>query len=192
MRWPGVLLRLVVLTGLGPAQQDVTLWITLGDADQLVEVDPYTFQEIRRITVDPKPHGLAISDDGSPVYLASDRTGNFQVVDARTGRIAGQIHLGDDPNQMALTRDGRLAFVPMREHAVAVVQIEPLRLLKKIPMDKGPHDSYSSADGSRVFVGAQFGGSIAVIDPVKQELLIPSRPRTAFVPWRSRRAAVTG
>jgi DNA-binding beta-propeller fold protein YncE len=169
-----LLLSLVALAGLAPAQNDVTLWITLGDSDQLVEVDPYTFKEVRRITVDPKPHGLAVSDDGSRVYLASDRTGNFQVVDARTGRIAGQIHLGDDPNQMALTRDGRLAFVPMRgEHAVAVVQLEPLKLLKKIPMDKGPHDSYTSADGSRIFVGAQFGRSIAVIDPVKQELLYP-------------------
>jgi DNA-binding beta-propeller fold protein YncE len=154
------------------AQTDVTLWITLGDADQLVEVDPYTFKEIRRITVDPKPHGLAISADGSKVFLASDRTGNFQVVDARRGVIAEQIPLGKDPNQMTLTRDERLAYVPMRgEDAIAVVQLQPLRLLKKIPMDKGPHDSYTSADGSRVFVGAQYGRSIAVVDPAKQSLL---------------------
>jgi DNA-binding beta-propeller fold protein YncE len=169
-----VLATLVValIAAVPAAQTDVTLWVTLGDADQLVEVDPYTFTEVRRITVDPKPHGLAISADGSKVYLASDRTGNFQVVDVRRGVVAEEIPIGKDPNQMTLTRDERFAYVPMRgEDAIAVVQLQPLRLVKKIPMDKGPHDSYTSADGSRVFVGAQYGRSIAVVDPAKQALL---------------------
>lgn len=152
--------------------QDVTLWITLGDIDQLIEADAYTFKEIRRITVDARPHGLAFSQDGSKVYLASDRTGNFQVVDVRKGAVVEQINIGKDPNQMAITKDGRLAYVPMRgEDSVAVVQLSPLKLLKKIPMDKGPHDAYVTADGGRIVVGAQFGRSLAVIDPVKQELL---------------------
>jgi DNA-binding beta-propeller fold protein YncE len=152
--------------------RDVTLWVTLGDIDQLVEVDAYAFKEIRRITVDPKPHGLAASADGSKLYLASDRTGNFQVVDARRGVVAEQIKLGTDPNQMALTRDGRFAYVPMRgEDSVAVVQLSPLALIKKIPMDKGPHDAYTAANGRRVYVGAQFGRSIGVFDPDSQSLV---------------------
>jgi YVTN family beta-propeller protein len=154
------------------AQNDVTLWITLGDTDQLVEADAYTFKEIRRITVDPKLHGLAFSADGSKVYLSSDRTGNFQIVDVRKGAVVNQINIGKDPNQMALTKDGRFAYVPMRgEDAVAVVQLDPLKLIKKIPMDKGPHDAYASTDGTRIYVGAQFGRSVAVIDPAKQALI---------------------
>jgi len=103
------------------AQDEATLWVTLGDSDQLVEVDPYTFKEVRRITVDPKVHGLAVSADGSKIYIASDRTGRFQVIDARRGVIAEQIDLGKDPNQLTLTRDGRFAYVPMRgEDTVAV------------------------------------------------------------------------
>jgi YVTN family beta-propeller protein len=150
-----------------------TLWITLGDSDQLVEADPYTFKEIRRIKVDPKLHGLGFSPDGSKVYLASDRTGNFQVVDARKGAVVDQIHVGKDPNQMAITKDGRFAYLPMRgEDSIAVVQLEPsLKLLKKIPFDKGPHDAYTSHDGTRAFVGAQFGRSIAVVDTGKQDVL---------------------
>jgi DNA-binding beta-propeller fold protein YncE len=152
--------------------RDVTLWVTLGDIDQLVEVDPYRFKEIRRITVDPKPHGLAASADGSKVYLASDRTGNFQVVDVRRGVVAEQIKLGTDPNQMTLTRDGRFAYVPMRgEDSVAIVQLQPLSLIKKIPMDKGPHDAYTAANGRRIYVGAQFGRSIGVFDPDSQSLV---------------------
>jgi hypothetical protein len=79
---------LVVLSSLAlPAQERAaTLWVTLGDSDQLVEIDAYTFKEIRRITTDPRPHGLATSPDGSKVYIGSDRTGNFQVIDAAPAR----------------------------------------------------------------------------------------------------------
>ena len=152
--------------------RDVTLWVTLGDSDQLVEIDAYTFKEIRRIQTDPRPHGLATSPDGSKVYIGSDRTGNFQVIDARSGKIEAQIPLGKDPNQMTLTKDGRFAYMPMRgENSVAIIQLDPLKLVKKIPMNEGPHDAYTSADGSRIYVGAQYGNAIAVFDPATQSLL---------------------
>lgn len=150
----------------------VTLWVTLGESDQLVEVDPYAFRELRRIRTDPKVHGLAASSDGTRLYVTSDKTGNFQVIDSVSGRITGQLTLGTDPNQMALTRDGRFAYVPMRgEDAVAIVELDPLRLVKKVPMNKGPHDAYTSADGSRIYVGAQYGNAVGVFDPREQTLL---------------------
>lgn len=167
-----VALALCVAALISAQERDYTLWITLGEIDQLVEADPYTFKEIRRIKVDPKVHGLAFSPDGSRVYVTSDRTGNFQIVDARKGAVIEQINIGKDPNQMSITKDGKFAYVPMRgEDSIAVVQLAPLTLLKKIPFDKGPHDGYTSADGTRVFVGAQFGRSIAVVDTTKQDML---------------------
>ena len=156
----------------GASARNATLWVTLGDSDQLVEVDAYRFTEVRRITTDPRPHGLAASSDGSKIYIGSDRTGNFQVIDARSGRIEAKIPLGKDPNQMTLTRDGRYAYVPLRgEDSVAIVELNPLRLLRKVPMNKGPHDAYTTADGSRIYVGAQYGNAVGVFDPATFELL---------------------
>jgi YVTN family beta-propeller protein len=170
-----VLLAGLLLVPARPAtgqDRGLTLWVTLGDSDQLVEVDPYTYGEIRRITVDPRPHGLAVSADGGTVYLASDKTGNFQVIDVRTGRITAQINIGNDPNQMTLTRDGKFAYVPIRgDSKIAVVQLDPLKLVKLLPSPPGPHDAYTSADGSRIYVGAQYGHAISVIDPATQSVL---------------------
>lgn len=163
---------LLLAAGLQAQTSDFSLWVTLGDSDQLVEMDPYTFKELRRIKVDPKPHGLAISADGSKVYIASDKTGVFQVIDAKSGKITGQVPIGNDPNQMTLTKDGRFAYVPMRgESKIAVVELNPLRLVKKLPSPAGPHDAYTSADGKRIYVGAQYGTGIVVIDPATQEVL---------------------
>ena len=73
---------------------------------------------------------------------------------------------------MTLTKDGRFAYMPMRgEHAVAIIQLDPLKLVKKIPMNEGPHDAYTSADGSRIYVGAQYGNAIAVFDTATHSLL---------------------
>lgn len=168
----GSIAGILASTSVAAQAPSVTLWVTLGDADQLVEVDPYNFRELRRIKVDPRPHGLAASPDGSKVYLASDKTGNFQVVDVRRGAVVAQIPIGNDPNQMTLTKDGRFAYVPIRgEGKIAVVQLDPLRLVKKLPSPPGPHDAYTSADGSRIYVGAQFGNAIVVIDPATQSVL---------------------
>jgi YVTN family beta-propeller protein len=163
---------LIPLGDLPAQQRRGTLWVTLGDSDQLVEVDPYTFRVVRRIKVDRGPHGLAISQDGSKVYLASDKTGRFQVVDVRRGVVTGSIQVGNDLNQHTLTKDGRFAYVPVRgESKIAVVQLNPLRLVKKLPSPAGPHDAYTSADGKRIYVGAQFGAAITVIDPATQSVL---------------------
>jgi DNA-binding beta-propeller fold protein YncE len=145
-----------------------SLWVTLGESDQLVEVNATTFEVIRRIKVDRGVHGLAPTADGTKIYVASDRTGMFQVVDAKRGTVVGQIMLGSDPNQMTLSRDERFAYVPMRgESKVAVVQLNPLRLIKKLDVPLGPHDAYTTVDG-RIYVGAQYGTGIAVIDPATQ------------------------
>jgi YVTN family beta-propeller protein len=171
-------LTLLLLAPRHAAAQGHVLWVTLGDSDELVEVDPQSFAILRRIKTDPRPHGLAASADGSKVYVGSDKTGNFQVIDARLGKVVGQVHVGDDPNQMTLTKDGGTAFVPLRgEHQIAVVQLEPLALLKKIPSPRRPHDAYTSADGRRVYVGTLEGNTVSVFHPERREKLhdIPTR-----------------
>jgi YVTN family beta-propeller protein len=163
---------LLIATALPAQTPDISLWVTLGDSDQLVELDPYSFRELRRIKVEPKPHGLAISPDGSKVYTASDKTGDFQVIDARSGQTTGRIPIGNDPNQLTLSKDGRFAYVPMRgESKIAVVQLDPLRLVKKVPAPAGPHDGYTSAADGRIYIGAQYGSAISVIDPATQSIL---------------------
>lgn len=167
------LLALLALPRATNAQvRDATLWVTLGESDQLVEVDAYRFAEVRRIKVDPKPHGLVVTADGATIYITSDKTGMLQVIDARSGKITGQIRVGNDLNQLTLSKDEKFAYVPVRvENRIAVVQLSPLKVLKYLPSPAGPHDAYTSADGSRVFVGAQYGTGIVVIDPAAQSVL---------------------
>jgi YVTN family beta-propeller protein len=127
--------------------RNATLWVTLGDSDQLVEVDPYAFNEVRRITTDPRPHGLAASRDGSKIYVGSDRTGNLQVIDARSGRIEAQIPLGKDPNQLTLTADGRYYRAGDRLMAARIDTASGVRVLsRRVAVDGFLPPSYDDFD----------------------------------------------
>jgi YVTN family beta-propeller protein len=150
---------------------DVSLWVTLGDSDSLVEIDANTFKELRRIKVGARPHGLAASPDGSRLYVTCEVDGSFLVLDSVSGETMAQIPIGNDPNQLTVTHDGRFAYVPLRgENAIAVVQLDPLKLVKKLAADVGPHDAYMSVDGRHAFVGAMFGHSLHVVDTSTQEI----------------------
>ncbi len=177
------LVSMLLLAAAAEAQQEHVLWVTLGESDELVEVDPATLAIGRRIKTDARPHGLVASRDGSKVYVASDRTGNFQVIDARQGQVVSQIHVGDDPNQMTLTQDGRFAFVPLRgEDQIAVVHLDPLAVVKRIRCPKRPHDAYTSADGRRIYVGTLAGNTISAFDPEEQTLLYDIKAKDGVRP----------
>lgn len=161
----------VLLAAWSAGAADVSLWVTLGDSDSLVEIDANTFEELRRIKVGVRPHGLAAAPDGSRIYVTCEEDGSFRAIDSVSGKTIAQIPIGVDPNQLTVTRDGRTAYVPMRgENAIAVVQLDPLKLVKKLPADAGPHDAYTSVDGRNAFVGAMFGRSLHVIDTATHEI----------------------
>ena len=51
------------------------------------------------------------------------------------------------------------------------VELDPLRRVKKLRVPAGPHDAYTSADGRRIYIGAQYGSAVIVIDPATQNVL---------------------
>ena len=69
--------------------------------------------EIAPITV-PKgsfPSGLAISSDGSRLFVANNGSGALSAVDTATGKVLGAVATGPNPFTVGLTADGRTAYV---------------------------------------------------------------------------------
>ena len=85
---------------------------------------------------------------------------------------------------MTLTRDGRFAYVPMRgEDSVAIVQLDPLTAGEEDPDEPRARTTpIRSADGSRIYVGAQYGNAVAVFDPATQDAAAPDSDRRRRAP----------
>ena len=112
-------------------------------------------------------HGIAISKDGSHVYVTAVPDQLLQADVAQDGAVTWgrKIKLpgpgGDDrstPCGIALSPDGESALVCLsRNNSLALVDLTEGRLVKEIPVGVAPYDVILSADGTRAYV-SNWGG----------------------------------
>ena len=93
------------------------LYVSNGNNDTVEKIDLTTGKIVRRTRLQPSPlvaklrgvgpSGMAISRDGSRVYIAESGLNAIGVLDARTGKIVGHIPTAWYPYRVALTPDGK-------------------------------------------------------------------------------------
>jgi YVTN family beta-propeller protein len=86
-----------------------------------------------------KPMGLALSPDGSRLFVATGRGATVEVIDTRTNGIIGSVPVGRRPWGIALTGDGRKLYVANGpSNDVSVIDTQSLRVTRTIPVGSLP------------------------------------------------------
>ncbi|RLD56387.1 MAG: hypothetical protein DRI97_07560, partial [Bacteroidetes bacterium] len=57
------------------------------------------------------PYNLAISEDGSRLYVVGQESNQLFVLDPEAGSIVTKIEVGNKPHTVALSKNGRTAYV---------------------------------------------------------------------------------
>lgn len=83
------------------------LYVTLGRANLLAEIDPYAPGILRTLALDGEPHGLAV--EGDRVYVTLDRGNALVVIDRGTLTQLSRAPTGTTPHSIAVS--GGVAFV---------------------------------------------------------------------------------
>jgi YVTN family beta-propeller protein len=63
------------------------------------------------IPVGKSPFGVAVTPDGSKVYVANEDDNTVSVIDAATNTVVGTIPVGTIPQGVAVTPDGSKVYV---------------------------------------------------------------------------------
>ena len=140
-------------------------------------VDTRTYAVVARIPQkSPFSPNLAVSRDGSEVWVTLKDSGKTQVISARppfrelatleTGPITNHVTLVDRP-------DGEFAYITVGgEDAVKVYRrgAHPT-LVDSIATGALPHGIWGSGDGSRVYVGLENQDSVAVVDTYSNRIV---------------------
>jgi YVTN family beta-propeller protein len=105
------------------------------------------------------------------------------VADAHTGATVAVIPLGGEPYDVAITPDGRYAYVTLRAgKRVTVIDLSTLSILKSIPVGNVPRGIAITPDGTRAFVTNAGSNNVSVID-VATNTVIGSPIPVGQMPW---------
>jgi YVTN family beta-propeller protein len=134
---------------------------------RLSERAPITFSKATGAAGDPIPAGLAVSSDGSKLFVANHHAASMSVVDLASKRVTASIPVGPSPYAVVLTRDSRTAMVSnWGGNTVTVVDTATNTVRRTVTV--GIHPSAMAVSPSRpeVYVANSDSDDVSVLDSV--------------------------
>ncbi len=161
---PRLLLPIIIMLPLFAGS--VRIYQTNSAGDDLDVIDPATNQIVMKIKNLEAAHGVAFSPDGARAYITCEADNTVWTVSTATGELVGKTELSGHPNNIAVSKDGRLVFAAIvsAPGAVDVIDSETLKQVKTIPVKGNAHNVYLTPDGRFVVAGSVVGKSVTVID----------------------------
>ena len=138
-------------------------------------IDTATNRVVKRVEVGPQPHGLAATANGDRLFLTIENTagdaGELLWFDPATDTVTRRMTIGPRPNQPACTPDGKVVYVPCDDATWWVIDAARAEVLKKIPTGGRPHNTLSSADGTRMYLGPKGSYHVLIADATAHKLV---------------------
>jgi len=134
--------------------------------DNIHVIDPTTNTVVGVIEDIETPHGVAISPDGSRIYITDEALRTLDVVDATTLKVSKRIPLSGRPNNVDVAKNGAQVYVGIAQApgAVDVIDTASLTNVKSIPVKGAIHNVYVTPDGKYAVAGSIPESTINVID----------------------------
>src|SRR6266853_816429 len=155
----------------------------------------------RGIHATPDAKRLFVTLSGSPRMApgldenrapADKRADGLGVIDPVARKLIDHWHIGSDPEQFAISRDGKFAFIANEDDASAsIVDLDSGQSRAKIKVSEEPEGVGVNPSNGEVSVTCEEKGEVFVIDPDQQRVIAKidtgGRPRSvAFLPDGSR------
>jgi YVTN family beta-propeller protein len=120
------------------------------------------------------PHGIAITSDGSKVYIGTERAEipGIVVYDTRAGRVLKKIDVMlEGGHFLAIDPRTNKLYYPMRtDNRVVVIDTRTDQVTKIIPVEGGPVGVDFTPNGE-VWIHSDYDGSVTVIDMRTDEVI---------------------
>lgn len=163
------------------ASDDVLLYVGNSRGDDVSVVDLASLKVISDITVGPRVHCVALTQDGRRLFTTSEIDRTLIISDTSTHKTIGTVKLPGKPNNCAVTPDGHYVTVPIRDgDSVAIVDVNEQKIVKLLPI-KEPHNSVNIGSNRYMFVSSMGSHEIDVIDLEKMDysahIPVGGRPR---------------
>ena len=130
-------------------------YITNLGSNTVSVIDTKTNKVTATIPVGAGPLGVAVSPDGSKVYITNDNDnpGTVSVIDTATNTVTATIPVGVAPVGVAVSLDGSMVYVAnFGSGTVSVITTATNTVIATIPIGPSPEGLAVTPDGSKVYV----------------------------------------
>jgi YVTN family beta-propeller protein len=128
----------------------------------------YTMPKADRLYITPV--NLAITRDGSRLFVVCEHSNSLIFVDLEEGRVLDEVSVGHRPQDVAVSPDGRTLYVTNRfDASVTVVDAVSRSVLRTISVGHEPHGLLADTAGERIYVLNTAQDSVSVIDTQAQK-----------------------
>jgi len=130
------------------------LYITNSGGNDVTVVDLATNKPIGSIVVGPHPHGIVApkSQDFLLVTIEGGKVGELVWIDPHTDKVIERMECGPAPNALAITPDGKFAYVPCSNGYFEVIDVANRKIVERIRTGGRPHNTACSADGKHMYL----------------------------------------
>ncbi|MGV9316461.1 YncE family protein [Streptomyces sp. NPDC003691] len=170
-----------------------TAYVSTVNTQRVVAVDTVTGAVVATIPVGVEAGDLALSPDGSRVFVAGMYTGKVGVIDTATN-TATSFTVGGSPSSIAVTPDGRRAYVGDSSGPwLRVVDLATQQVTTTIRTFDGVHGVDINPAGTLVYATQTTAGGLQATNTVLRNIPTGGFPRSAaFTPDGTRAYVPSG
>ena len=198
------------------AAQSYLAYVSNEEAGSVSAIDGKTLKVIGTIAVGNRPRGIRASPDGKLLYVAlsgSPVTGpkvnerslppadkaldGIGIIDVAEGKLRHVFHSVSDPEQVAISPDGKKLYVANEDSGTAsVIDAQSGAVLANVNVGGEPEGIRVSPDGKLLAVTSEAESTVAIVDAASYQVLgkipVGERPRDILFSPDSKRAFVSG
>ncbi|MBI2833325.1 MAG: hypothetical protein HYX76_02740, partial [Acidobacteria bacterium] len=163
--------------GLAPHPDGTRLFVVRVLPQDLVVIDLTRGEVEKTLPLAAEPYTSVVSADGKKLYVSVWGGAKVLEIDSATATVAREIAVGEHPNAMMLTRDGRLFVACANTNAVWAVDLASGRSREQIsvalypdaPAGSTPNSLAGSPDDRTLLVANADNNTVAVVDISKRD-----------------------
>ena len=197
----------VLLAGAAGAESPSYLvFVSNERSGDVTVIDGATDSVVGTFPVGKRPRGIHATPDGRRVFVAlsgsprmapgldenrapaDKRADGLGVIDPSARKLIDRWHVGSDPEQFAISKDGKFAFIANEDDASAsIIDLDSGQLRGRIKVSEEPEGVGVNPATGEVYVTCEEKGEVFAIEPDQQRVIATietgGRPRSvAFSP----------
>jgi PQQ-dependent catabolism-associated beta-propeller protein len=165
------------------------LYICASDDNTIQVMDTESRAILHHLPSGPDPELLVVSPDDKMIYVANEDDNMVTVIDVASKTAVIEIPVGVEPEGMGVSHDGKwIVNTSETTNMAHFINADTLEITDNVLVDQRPRFAEWTSDDAEIWVSAEIGGTVSVIDNATRQIKhkigfeVPGVPAEALQP----------